>query len=102
MNKGELYYLTVIAERSMKDELIKALSKEGLVLISTTYGHGVAKANEFLHALGFVVENKKVVIAGLLLQKNKSPIFRMLKKQFGFDKPNTGIAYTIEVEKLSF
>ena len=102
MHSGDLFYMTIIAERELKTELVHALGREGLKLINTNYGHGIAKVNEFMHALGFVVENKKVVITGLVKGEHKDALFVMLKKDFGFDKPNTGIAYTIEVEKLSF
>ena len=102
MNRGELYYMTVIAERNIKEELIRSLSETGLKLIGTTYGHGIARVNELMHAFGFVVENRKVIITGLVKGNQRDDLFRMLQKDFGFDKPNTGIAYTIEVEKLSF
>ena len=102
MDKGALYYFTVIANRNMKDPLVKALSDNGVKLLSATFGHGAAKSNQFLIAMGFVVEHKKVVITGLVKGEHKLKIFEMLARDFGFDKPNTGIAYSIEVEKLSF
>ena len=42
------------------------------------------------------------MITGLLSRGKLDPIFRMLVDQFDFDKPDTGIAFTMPIEKLSY
>ena len=51
---------------------------------------------------GLVPEENKVVITCLLPSEKSDALLDMLVEKFNFDKPNTGIAFTIPVEKLSY
>lgn len=98
---GKVVYLTLIAGRKQQEALLHELSKSGLKLTSLTYGKGTVKASYLKDALGLNPEENKVVITGLLPQEKIDTLFNMLVERFHFDKPNTGIAYTIPIEKLS-
>jgi len=102
MDNGNICYITIIANRKAKDSLLKSLAKAGLKIVDSYYGRGVAKANDFRHAFGFVVEQQKIVITGLIKEIQRDSIFEMLDTEFEFSKPNTGIAYSIPLDKLSF
>lgn len=94
-------FLTLIAGRKNKDALLSALSETGGRLINVVYGKGSVKSSYLRDMLGLVPEENKVVITCLLAGERSDAIFDMLVKKFDFNKPNTGIAFTICIEKLS-
>ena len=98
----DIEFLMIIAGRKLKEDLLKALSENGGRLFSVVYGKGSVKSSYLIDALGLVPEENKVVITGLLPKKKSEEIVRMLTEKFDFDKPNTGIAFTVPVDKLSF
>jgi hypothetical protein len=51
--------------------------------------------------LGFVPEENKVVVTCILTQEAVEGILETLKRDFHFDKPNTGIAFTIPISGIS-
>ncbi len=98
----KLVFLTLIAGRKRKDALLTALSASGLKVINTLYGKGTVEAGYLQNALGLIPEENKIIIVGLMRLENADAVFDILVKKFDFDKPNTGIAFTIPIEKLSF
>lgn len=94
--------LTLIAGRKQKDALLSALAASGAKLINTMYGKGTVKATYLENLFGLVPEENKVVISCVLLHEHSPAILRMLEEKFHFNKPNTGIAFTIPVDRLSF
>lgn len=101
-NIKKIVYLTLIAGRKSKDDLISFLEREGGRIINVLYGKGALKANYFLDMLGLVHEENKVIITCLLLESKRDLLLTMLEEEFHFDKMNTGIAYSIAVDKISF
>ncbi|MDR0854948.1 MAG: hypothetical protein LBN25_01110 [Christensenellaceae bacterium] len=101
MNSGEIVQLTVIAQRGLKQDLVNGVAEHGGLLINTVYGRGFVKSNDFLEAFGFVNESDKIVITALTAAANVDKIFAMLNERFEFNKPNTGIAFTIPVNGLT-
>jgi hypothetical protein len=97
-----IMHLVIIAGRKLKDELLTALSEHGGHFINIYYGRGAVKAGYLMDALGLTPDEGKVVITCLSSSTEADAIFDMLVSDFHFDKPNTGIAYTIPVEKLSY
>ena len=98
----DIKYLVLIAGRKQKDKLLKALSENGGHFFNIYYGKGSVKASFLMDAFGLVPEENKVLITCLLSSTEAEVIFNLLVKDFHFDKPNTGIAYTMPVEKLSY
>jgi hypothetical protein len=97
-----IMHMVLIAGRKQKDKLLKALSETGGHFINIYYGRGSVKASYLMDTLGLVQEQHKVLITCLCSLKEADAIFDMLKTDFCFDKPNTGIAYAIPVEVLSY
>jgi len=97
-----LVFMTIIVGRKQQDALLAALLETGIHLINTTYGRGTVKANVLQSAFGLAREEHKAVVTCLLAHEKADPVVRMLTEQFHFDKPNTGIAFTVPVERLSF
>ena len=94
--------LNIIAGLKQKDSLLEAVTSTGGRLVSVEYGRGSAKVNIIQDMFGFVPEEKKVMISCLMKKENSDEMIRILTDDFGFNNANTGIAYTIPVEKLSF
>jgi hypothetical protein len=94
-------FLTLIAGRKNKGILVKALRETGGRLINVVYGKGSVEVSYLLDMLGLVPEENKVVITCLLPAEKSGAVLDMLANEFDFGKPNTGIAFTIPVEKLS-
>lgn len=95
-------FLTLIAGRKQKDALLDVLSEAGGRLINIVYGKGSAKLSYLRDMFGLVPEENKVVITCLLSSEKSDAVLDMLVTKLDFDKPNTGIAFTIPVEKLSY
>ena len=53
-------------------------------------------------AFGFDSEQGKVLIACLLKNDNAKELLDLLYYDYNFKKPNTGIAFSVSVEGLSF
>ena len=94
--------LILIAGRERKDALLQALPTKGARVINTMYGKGSVKPNYLRDAFGLVPEVNKVVIICLIPAEKLNSMFDMLINDFDFNQPNTGIAFTIPVEKLSY
>lgn len=97
-----LAFLMLIAERKLKDELLTQITEAGGRLVNTVYGKGSVKASLLKDMLGLVSEENKVVITCLARGEDADSILGMLEQKFSFNKPNTGIAFTVPVENLAF
>ena len=95
-------HMAIIAGRNQKDHLLTGLSEKGGHVINIFYGKGSIKTNVLMDTLGLVHEESKVLITCLVSETEADAIFDMLAADFHFDKPNTGIAYVIPVEELSY
>jgi len=94
-------FFVVIAGRKQKFALLEALSASGARLMHVAYGRGSIHASHLKEMLGLVPEEQKVLITCLLPRDNMDGALDMLVKQFHFDKPNTGIAFSIPIERLA-
>ena len=105
MNKPtdiDLVCMTIIAGRKVKDSLLDALIIGEAKLINVEYGYGSAHVNSFSEVCGIKPESKKVVLLCLMRRDSSEKMLEVLDKDFKFNEPNTGIAYTIALEELSF
>lgn len=99
--KNSVEYLIIIAGRNYKDELLKLLFELKCHLINVIYAKGSVKSGYFTDMLGLVPEEKKVMITSIVTSDISGKVMEQLVSKFHFDQPNTGIAYTIPVDKLS-
>ena len=51
-----------------------------------------------MNLFGFIAEEHKVIMNGLLLKEKSDEVLKMLVEKFHFDRPNTGIAFTTPAE----
>jgi len=100
MQNDKVVFIMLIAERKLKDDLLSALNKIGIRITNTIYGKGTAKGNSFMNMLGLVHEENKVVITCITTSIKCDTTLKILLEEFSFDEPNTGIAFTIPVDKI--
>lgn len=98
---SNIVFMTIIAVKKLRDTLPEAIHASGGLLINTVYGRGTMKPGYLMEMLGLMSEEKKVVIQCIVSSEKVDAIFEMLKNKFYFDKPNTGVAFTVLVDKLS-
>ena len=98
----DMNHMVLITGRNQKDRLLTALSERGGPLFNFYYGRGSVKASFLMDTYGLVPEENKIIITCIASKSEADAIFDMLEKDFHFNKPNTGIAFTIPVKKLSF
>ncbi len=97
-----IVFLIIIAARKKRDEILELLSQSGAQLTSSLYARGSASASSLSCAFGLVAEEHKVMTSCLLSSNAADTLIETLNKEYGFEKPNTGIAFTIPVEGLSY
>lgn len=94
-------FLTLIMGRKHKEEILKLLLKSGCHLIDVVYAKGSVQTGYFKDMLGLVPEEKKVMITCIVSGDLSGDLLDQLITKFNFDKPNTGIAFTVPIDKLS-
>lgn len=94
-------YLTLIVGRNQKEEILKLLLGSGCHLIDVVYAKGSVQYGYFKDMLGLVPEEKKVMITCLVAGDKSNLLLEQLVSQFHFDKPNTGIAFVVPVDRIS-
>lgn len=95
-------FWVLIAGRKQKDALFSALLEMGAHLTNTIYGRGTVEVSYLQNVLGLVPEEHKAMIMCVLPDSKTAAITEMLVDRFHFDQPNTGIAFTIPIDHLSF
>jgi nitrogen regulatory protein PII len=99
--KNSVEYLTIITSRNYKDKILKLLLELKCHLIKVVYAKGSVKSGYFKDMLGLVPEEKKVMISCIVTSDIAGKLLEQLVTKFHFNQPNTGIAFTIPVDKLS-
>lgn len=97
-----LQYFVIIAEQKKKNKFLALLNEHGARGIETVYGHGSMSPSAIAAAFGFEAEQGKVLISCLLKSESARELIDILYHDYNFSKPNTGIAFGISVEGLSF
>lgn len=101
-DRAKISYLVLIAGRRNKDALLAALSEYGAKVVNILYGKGSAGGGHLLNMFGFIPERHKAVITCLTSEAKAEEILAMLADKFDFNSPNTGIAFTIPVDKIVY
>jgi len=100
MNK--IAFMVLITGRKQKDALLSVLLESGIHLTHTLYGKGTVEASYLQNMFGLIPEEKKVVITCLSTQVKIDAVLKQLVENFHFNEPNTGIAFTIPINRISF
>lgn len=93
-----LKLLCIIVDREKVDKTETAVRKAGASFCHICYGKGTAK-NDLLYVLG-LGETEKGVIFAAVSEEKREKIFALLKKDFNFDNPGAGIAFTVPLASV--
>jgi len=96
----KIFHMVMVTGRDRQERLLYALSEKGCHVVNIIYGKDTGR-------LGFIVDNiwhddNKVMVVCLVSATEADAIFSMLLDDFNFDRKDTGIAFTIPVEKVSY
>lgn len=100
-HKEEWVLLVVIAKRAHKKSIVKRLYELEAAMVTKTLVHGSAKEG-FLRALGLTREDSQMMLNAFIKVEKVSELFTFLNDVHHFNKPNSGFAFTIPVEKISY
>ena len=98
----EIEHLMVITDRKKKAEMSALLTEYGAKMIKTIYARGSVKATALKDVFGFLPEENKIILTCLLSSEKAAVLIEILNNKYNFKMPNTGIAFTVPVEGLSF
>ena len=99
---ASLQYFVIIAEQKKKKKFLSLLGDYGARGIEIVYAKGSMSPSAIAAAFGFESEQGKVMITCLLRTDEARALIDVLYKEYSFDRPNTGIAFSIAVEGLAF
>lgn len=95
---NKLYAFIVVGKSGLASKILHAGKKGGARGGTICLGTGCAN-NEILQFMGLDVVRKEVLMMVVNGQVNEE-LHRMVKKEFHFDKPNTGIAFSVPVTSV--
>lgn len=95
----KLELLVTIVDYSLAPKLRVALEEEGTPLQLVTHGYGLANS-EVYDILGFGSPKKQVSLS-VHNSKRVEHIMEALARQLHFEKPGTGVAFSIEIRNVS-
>ena len=101
-NNNRLLYFVLICNPKHKNKLYTLLQDNGAKTINTISARGSAPQSAILQAFGLEASNKKYIFTTLLPLEVATNLIEILKNEYNFNKPNTGIAFTVPVQGLLF
>jgi hypothetical protein len=102
IKENKLQYFVLITNKNKKNKFLSLLLDNGAYEVETVYAHGSINSNAISTAFGLTEIENKVIITCLLKYNNSKKLIDILYSEYKFNKPNTGIAYSISVEGLAF
>ncbi len=99
---SKLQYFALICNPKQKEKFHSLLKEYGAHGINTVSARGSVTKSVLAQAFGLDATDKKLFITSLLPADRAKELIKVLHEEYKFDKPNTGIAYTVPVEGLLF
>ncbi len=97
-----LQYFALICNPKQKEKFYSLLKEYGANAINTVSAKGSVTKSVLAQAFGLDATDKKLFMSSLLPTEKAEELIKVLYEKYNFQKPNTGIAYTIPVEGLLF
>ncbi len=97
LRKNPQYFVLIVDQRK-KEQFLTLLHEHGAHRILTKYGHSSVCAGALARAFGFDAEQGKAVISCIFSYDKAAEIIDILCREHHFDKANTGIAFTVNID----
>ncbi len=101
-NTKKLYYFVLICAKNSHRKYISLLTESGGRSVGCALGHGSVKGSALMKAFGLDSETGRAVITCLMPSDKAEALVETLCTEHGFDGPNSGIAFCIPIDSLSF
>ena len=98
MATSALKTLFIIIERSKADKLTETLASCGVNYQHEVFALGTARTG-FLEVIG-IGETEKMLVIGTIKAEQVDIVRNVLNQNFGFDRPGSGIAFTIPISAV--
>ncbi|MDR1697389.1 MAG: hypothetical protein LBR37_00500 [Erysipelotrichaceae bacterium] len=95
-----LRLLVIISHNSNKKDITRLVEDHGGKLIHVVYGHGAASPSELQEFFGVSRSETKIVYFAIAATTSANEVILKLTEKIGFDKPNTGLAFSVPLENL--
>ena len=99
---NKLQYFVIITKPKIKEKCIKTLTENGGKGITSIYANGSVSSSILSQSFGFDSDTKRLLIYSLITTENAKNLIEIFNNEYDFNKPNTGIAFSIPVEGLMF
>ncbi len=97
-----LQYFVIIGSTKLREKFSSLLIENGAHSINTIYGRGSVGKSILAQAFGLDSDQKKAIISCLIPTENAKKVIDVLYDEYKFNKANTGIAFSVPIQKLSF
>jgi hypothetical protein len=97
-------FMTIIARRNLKANLLTTLLDCGIHLIKTHYARGTVITGYIKNTFGLTEEERYIVMICVSTSAKVNAFLQRIEieDEYDFDQPDTGIIFTIPVDKVSF
>ena len=99
---SKLQYFVIIVDQKHRKKITSLIMENGGHEVDIVYGKGSVNVGIIAEAFGLEVEENKVILSCLMKTENASILMKKLYDDYDFSKPNTGIAFSVPVDGLSF
>ena len=99
---SELQYFVIIGNTKLREKFTNLLIENGGHSIDTIYGRGSVGKSILAQAFGLDADQKKAIISCLIPTENAKKVIDILYEEYKFSKANTGIAFSVPIQKLLF
>lgn len=101
IHNEEWVNLIIITKKSHKKDIVQMLYDQEAAMVIQAYAYGSA-TDGILRALGLTRDEKKLFLSCFIAESKVEKVFNYLNTNFKFHAANTGFAFTIPVEKISY
>lgn len=91
--------MTTIVDYGLHTKIEDLYRKNHVPISLITHGHGAANS-EIYDILGFG-ESKKALVLSILPETTAEQVFTILQHEMNFNKPGTGITFTVPISSIS-
>ena len=98
-NDCKIQVLMTVVDYGLSHTITELYQSLNFPINMLTHGHGAANS-EIYEILGFG-ESKKIVIISVVTQSMVGDIWKIFQSEMNFNKPGTGISFTIPINSIS-
>lgn len=99
---SNIVFMTIITRRKRKSEIICDLIDHKAQLLSVVYSRDYVEEDGLQYVFGLVPDDDELMLNCIMPEELVDDIFDLLSKKYGCNSPDTGMAFTVSLDQLSF